>query len=200
MEYGRIRIIKKLASEFNGFSLNIGSKETMFGDINTDIDVMVAPDIVTDICHSPFKSGTFDIIYFTDVVGYLPKNNEAVAIKEINRMLKNDGVMIFTAPNDRTIFTILNIEIYVMKYRHHRKEYVENLIKKCGFDIEKIFIAGSYWECIAYLWYCLITFPIKKIFRMQLSYAPSLLMKLSDKGYSEKSDNGYTIFCIGRKK
>jgi SAM-dependent methyltransferase len=199
MGFGRLGVIEKLASEFNGFSLNIGCKETVFGDINVDININLSPDILSHVCHSPFKSNIFDVVYFNDVIGYLSKNDSKLTMKEINRILKKGGILIFSAPNDRTIFNILDIETYILRYSHCKRKYIENLIRECGFNIKQIFTSGSYWVCITYLWYCLISFPINKIFKASISYAPSLLIRLSNSEYEEKNNKGYTIFCIGEK-
>lgn len=44
---GRLRVIKYIARE-RKFSLDIGSKNVRFGDVNLDIDKNCHPDIVTD--------------------------------------------------------------------------------------------------------------------------------------------------------
>ncbi len=197
---GRLRIIERLGSGFDGFSLSIGSKETRFANINVDIDVGAHPEIVADVCFSPFKSEVFDLIYFTDVIEHLPNGNEQLALREIYRMLKKGGILILTTPHDNRLFTVFDLARYIVIHRHYKKEKIKNLLNECNFNVDQIFTAGGKFECICNLWHYLITFPMAKIFGIKLNYAPSLLTNLSDKEYDKRNYNGYTIFCVASRE
>ena len=198
--FGRLRIMHRLCSGLDGFSLSIGSKETRFANINADIDIGAHPEILADVCFSPFKSEVFDLIYFTEVIEHLPNGSEQLALREIYRMLKKGGTLILTTPHDNRLFTVLDLARYIVTHRHYKKERIDYLLNECNFNIDQIFIAGGSWECLCNLWYFLITFPMKKIFGIKSNYAPTILTKLSDKEYDKKSDNGYTIFCVASRK
>jgi hypothetical protein len=85
-----------------------------------------------------------------------------------------------------------------MGHRHYRVETIREFVEKSGFEIEKIFTAGGNWEVVNILWYCFITYPLKKI-GINLSI-PEFLLGMSDNEYSQiKEKDGYTIFIKAKK-
>lgn len=196
--FGRLKEVVKLSAGVNGPSLNIGCKETRLGDINVDVDANVKPDLVADVLDLPFKEKTFNLVYFTDVIKHLPKNTELKALAEIHRVLKNGGMLILSTPNDRLLYTYLDPAKYVTGHRHYKVETIQEFVEKSGFEIEKIFTAGGNWEVINILWYCFITYPLKKI-GINLPI-PEFLLKMSDVEHNQIRENGgYTIFVKAKK-
>jgi len=198
--FGRLRIIKEYTSKIKGFSLNIGCKETSFGDVNIDIDHNTCSDSIADVLNLPFKDNTFDLVLFTDVIEHIPENTELRALSEIYRVLKLGGRLILTTPNDRPIYTYLDPAKYIVGHRHYKTKEIIDMIENVGFRVEKVFTMGGFWEMIGVLWYCFITYPIKKIFNINLSYVPKSLMIKIDKEYNNyKHKDGYTIFIVAKK-
>ena len=58
----------------------------------------------TDIFHLPFKSKSFDVIYALDMLEHL--ENVELALVEIKRVLKNDGLLIVSIPNENIFYRI----------------------------------------------------------------------------------------------
>ena len=198
--FGRLRVVRELSAEVNVFSLNIGCKETHFGNINVDIDSIVKPDVAADVLNLPFKDDTFDRVYFTDVIEHLPKNTESPALVEIYRVLRKSGILILTTPNDNPVYTWLDPAKYVVGHRHYKVESIQKMTEDAGFKIEKIFTAGDFWEMISILWYCFITYPIKRILGINLPYVPKFLLNRVDREYNGiRKKEGYTIFVKMRK-
>ena len=195
---GRLRVVKELNGEVKEFRLNIGCKETRFGNINIDINPLVKPNVIADALHLPFKEEVFNLVYFTEVIEHLPKNTESLALSEIYRVLKKGGILILTTPNDRMIYTWLDPARYVMDHRHYRLECVQKMIEALDFKIEKIFTAGGFWETISTLWYCLITYPLKKT-GVNVPYCPKFLKVKVDEEYNRRIKRGYTIFIKAKK-
>ena len=79
---GRLRIIREMSASNKRFSVSVGSKNTRLADINVDIDVSCAPNVVADARYLPFKLETFDLTYFTDVVEHLPGGGEEYDLPE----------------------------------------------------------------------------------------------------------------------
>lgn len=198
---GRLRIIKEMTSgERSKISLNIGCKENRFGDVNLDVNSNIGPDIVADVLYLPFKNNIFDLVYFTDVIEHLPKNNEFKALKEVFRVQNQNSTLILTTPNHVSLYTYLDPARYVVKHRHYRKRVIRKIILNVGFQIEKIFTAGGFWELINILWYYFITYPINKLFSVSLSYTPKFLLERMDREYHySRNENGYTIFVRAKK-
>ncbi len=194
----RLIVISNLLEE-GKYTLNIGSKDVKLGDINADVDSSCSPDVVADARDMPFESAKFEQVIFTDVIEHLPKGEELKALGEIHRVLKDGGILILSTPNSKFLFNITDLAFY-LGHRHYKKEVIERLITKAGFEIEKIFTAGNFWSAIGSLWYGFIIYPLKKIFILSLPYNPRFLQSLVNKGYRYNSDKGYTIFVKAIKK
>lgn len=101
----------------------------------------------------PFKNNSFDIIVLTEIIEHLP--NPGIALKEVKRVLKKDGIVIVSVPNGelvRRIYrAIINLPRYVYgtklkTYKEHEcgghlymftKQHIKLLFEMCGFKIEK---------------------------------------------------------------
>ena len=182
------------------FSLSVGSKETRLTGINMDIDPLVNPDMVADARFLPFKDNVFQQVLFTDVIEHLPKGDEPKALQEIHRVLCNGGELILTTPYNSAFYTFLDPARYVMTHRHYKKEFIKDLLESLGFKIETMFTAGGLWACLSNLWYCFITYPLKKILNYRLLYAPLFMQVREDQEYNIIRQNGYTIFVRAGKR
>jgi SAM-dependent methyltransferase len=194
---GRLKIIEKLGSKIK-FSLNVGSKETTFGSINLDIKPSATTHVVGDARKLPFKSQIFELVYFTDVVEHLPKGEEIIALKEISRVLGKNGELVLSTPNNRLLFTFLDPAFWTISHRHYTHREIIRLLEKTGFEISIIFSSGCLWACIGNLWYCLIIYPLKRIFKRNF-LVPPFIRTLEDKEYDFQYKYGYTIFVKARK-
>jgi SAM-dependent methyltransferase len=193
---GRLKVIESLI-DLNKFSLNSGSKEVYFRGnkcINIDINPQCRPDVVADARYLPFKKEIFDQVLFTDVLEHLPKNDEPKALREIYKCLCKKGELILTTPNDRLFFTSLDPARYMMGHRHYKVSCVRSLVSSCGFSPGKIFTGGLVWAFINVLWYCFVTYPVKRMFHYSPLDAPLALRSLENREYEKISKNGYTIF------
>jgi predicted SAM-dependent methyltransferase len=134
---GRLKIIEKLGSK-RKFSLSIGSKETRFGSINLDIDSST-PDVIADARKLPFKSQIFELVFFTDVIEHLPKDDEIIALKEIFRVLRKGGEFVLSVPNNnRFLFTFLDPAFWIRGHRHYTYREIKELLEESGFEISTI--------------------------------------------------------------
>lgn len=198
MDYqGRLKIIKELCAK-PLFSLSVGSKDTRFSDINLDIDEKCSPDIIGTATSLPFKEGAFERVIFTEVIEHLPSYDEIPALREIYRVLNEEGELIFSTPNDVFPYTLLDMARYVGTHRHYKKDYICHLLKSGGFKVQNCFTAGSYWECLVWLWYCLITYPLRKLFR-KLPFVPRFMIRLANENYKRINEGGYIIFIRAKK-
>jgi len=196
---GRLKVIQGLMSK-GKFSLSVGCKETRFAEINIDIDPFVSPDIVADVRSLPFRDDVFQQVLFTDVIEHLPKGDEPKALQEIHRVLCSGGELILTTSYDSIFYTFLDPARYVMTHRHYKKERIKDLLESQGFRIEVMFTAGGLWACLSNLWYCFISYPLKKILNYRLLYAPSFMQVKEDQEYNTIRQNGYTVFVRAKKR
>jgi len=195
---GRLRLIRELTSR-GKFSLSIGSKNTQFANINLDVDPSTKADIIAAVQNLPFKSNPFELIFFTDIIEHLPKGEEVRALREINRVLKNDGELILTTPYSSFLFTNLDPAFWIRNHRHYSLDEIKKLLEKSGFNAICIFTSGGLWACLSNLWYCVLIYPLRKIFNINLKI-PYFLQQLEDNEYQLcRERNGYTIFLVGTK-
>ena len=197
---GRLKIVEEWCAE-PAFSLSVGSKETRFANINLDMDRKCCPDVVGNATHLPFRERAFERVLFTEVIEHLPQKDEVSALREIFRVLKEEGELILSTPNDVFLYTILDPARYVMTHRHYKMNYICELVETCGFEILECFTSGSYWECLNNLYYCLITYPAKKVARLRIPFAPSFMLRLANSNYHRADcERGYTIFIRAIKE
>jgi len=115
---------------------------------------------------TPFEDGYFDGVVLGDVLEHL--FDDYVALNEVHRILKDDGVLVVTVPyisnrQDEAPFHV----------RVHTRKTIERLLAHCGFRIEEHFYRGF-----------ICRLPQRSIAARCFVHAPRLLLKilLGDKG------------------
>jgi SAM-dependent methyltransferase len=78
-------------------TLDVGCGENKRGDIGTDVRSTPCVDVVSSTYHLPFKAETFDSVHLLEVLEHL--ENPSNALREINRVLKQDGILYCSIPN-----------------------------------------------------------------------------------------------------
>lgn len=150
-----------------------------------------------------FKDKNFDFIYSNSVIYYL-KNPED-GIKEFKRVLKDDGILFFTAHTKYSLFTLWRIfkrDILKLKSMEHLKEvkfysasYYKNILEKNGFEI--ILQDGYEVSFFIYPLYKTIGKIISKIFNIKF---PTIKTYISRGVLGKiKSEISYHSVFIARK-
>lgn len=189
-EKGRLKCVKKLISH-TIFSLSVGCGKTKLASINLDINPSVHPEIIADTRNLP-KSEIFDSVFFLDVIEHLKRGTETRALEEIYGVLRKNGELILSAPNNNHLFTMLDPTFWLFNHRHYRKTEIKTILEKIGYKITLSFISGNIWAALNWLWHCLI-YPFLKIFPNR-EFHPLILQSLENKEYNFRYQNGYTIF------
>jgi ubiquinone/menaquinone biosynthesis C-methylase UbiE len=173
------------------FTLNLGSKATMFGDIRVDLSRDGTPDVVADALHLPFKPGIFQQVIFAEVLEHIPKMTEVRCLKEIARVMKDDGISVLSTPSsNHFLFTVLDPAFWLIKHRHYKPSDVNDFITRAGFSIEKSFFSGFVMTMLANFFYN----------KWLLGLLQRILEAASDNEYSKCYSRGYTIFMLAVKK
>ena len=193
---GRLGVVRSL-QRGRGPSVSIGSSASRLADVNVDIDTNSKPDIIADALHLPFVPGIFGEALFTDVIEHLPAGTEVVALHEVHRILSTEGRLILSTPNNRPIFSILDLSKWLEGHRHYSIKQIESMIRAADFRIDTTFTAGGILTMIGVLRYCLVSLPLRKLIGEKTLQPPVLLTSREDKEYgSHKLSGGYTIFCV----
>lgn len=109
----------------------------------------------------PFKNNSFDFIIFNEVFEHL-RINPIFALKEINRVLKPEGVLLLTTPNLYAIhkifmfnlglsindayyeFNQLNIYGYVGHIREYSTGEIKRFLENTNFRVERVIYLNPY--------------------------------------------------------
>lgn len=132
-----------------------------------------------------------DIVILFDVLEHVPKGSEREVFKEISRVLKKDGVLLFSTPNSNFFSNIFDIAWY-FGHRHYSVEYIVTMLKSFGFRVISQETKGSVLSSIYLTW-----FYIMKRLTGKPQPRNSFFEKLDDKGYQ---GSGLTdIFILATK-
>jgi len=84
----------------------------------------------------PFKDNLFDLVTCFEVIYHKAVKDDVKALKEINRVLKNEGLLLIRVPAYKFLFSGHDIVVHT-KRRYNLKELKNKLIAS-GFKIERI--------------------------------------------------------------
>lgn len=167
---GRLRLIDMLHNK-KVFSLSVGSKDVSFASINLDLERASSVTLVGDATQMPFKTNAFDEVIFTDVIEHLPESKEITAFKEIHRVLKKGGSLIFSCPNTG-LAAFLDPAFWVTRHRHYSQEVIMLYMEKAMFRIKQAYSVGFFWTILCGLWGYLIVYPTRRFVYRRLKYTP----------------------------
>lgn len=100
----------------------------------------------------PFKKRSFDVVVLTEILEHLP--NPGIALQEVSRVLKKDGIVVVSVPNNDLKRKIYSLMIRIPKYflglkkpiKEHElgghlymfgKPHINLLFETYGFKVEK---------------------------------------------------------------
>jgi SAM-dependent methyltransferase len=89
--------------------------------------------LIADICQTNFTDNYFDAIIATDVLEHI--KNDELAISEMKRILKPDGVLIITVPCFQSLWS--NHDYLVMHQRRYRLSEISKKITDQNLKIEE---------------------------------------------------------------
>jgi len=139
----------------------------------------------------PVANGSVDIVSMFDVIEHVPINGEVDAFREVYRVLKKDGVLVLTTPNNNWITNLLDPAWY-LGHRHYKPRDLTKLVEKAGLNVRKTEVKGDIWSSIYFIW----LYISKWIFGKTLPRNSWIEMKEND-GY--KSPGIFTLFLEARK-
>ncbi|MBI3397175.1 class I SAM-dependent methyltransferase [Candidatus Woesebacteria bacterium] len=99
----------------------------------------------------PVKSDSVDIVTMFDVIEHLRVGGEVMALKEIGRILKQNGTLLLSTPNNNLLMNTLDPAWYV-GHRHYGINNLKEMIEKSGFRVSKAEIRGGLWFSIYLIW------------------------------------------------
>jgi SAM-dependent methyltransferase len=176
-----------------GLSLNIGCKETSLGDIGLDIGGR--PDVKGSALALPFRTGSFSLAIFTEVLEHLPKGKELQALREISRVLKPEGALILSTPTSEGVwgklYWLADPAFWLINHRHYPEATIKRFVKGSGFSIELFTLRGGPRDLL----FSLVTPLAYALKKLGLSCNPDVRSDYSVNAFSK----GYTFIVQARK-
>ena len=174
-------------------SINIGSKKTSMGDVKVDINGR--PDVKGSALSLPFKSDSFSLAIFTEVLEHLPRGSEIRAIQEISRILKEDGVLVMSTPASQgpwgVLYRLADPAFWLIDHRHYKAAALRELLESGSLRIETFSRRGGPRDML----FSLVTPFIYLLRRIGYVWEPNLGCDYSYEAYGR----GYT-FVVQAKK
>lgn len=113
----------------------------------------------------PFPKNSFDVVALWEVLEHLPKNSETIALLEINRVLRKDGVLLLSTPHHHRWGNLLD-PVWYFGHRHYTKDQIQYLMKESGFFVYDIDIFGGWYELLTMLPF----YFFKWVFRSEIPF------------------------------
>lgn len=79
---------------------------------------------VSDACNLPYEDNFFDVVISCDVFEHI--DNHTKAASEVHRVLKTDGVLVFTVPAFQFLFS--SHDVALQHFRRYNKTKIKNLL------------------------------------------------------------------------
>lgn len=185
-----------------------GNYETMFKDddcsvVGLDISLSALRTakkanphckfLAADAFSMPLKDKSFDAVTLFMVLEHFPKDTESLVLKEINRVLKDEGLLIITTPHYELIGNILDVARWLVGHRHYKVGLLKELLNKCSFQVERLLLKGRFWSNFSIPFFYLFKYLCRvNIYR--LGFVERILK-------AEYSKDGYRdIFLVCRKR
>jgi len=140
----------------------------------------------------PISDSTADVVILFDVIEHVPKNKELVVLKEISRILKKGGVLLFSTPNANLLSNLFDIAWY-FGHRHYSESNIRDFMSKSGFGVTKLIKRGNLLSSLYLTWF----YIAKRILKVSQPRS-NFFEKLDDDGY--RKDGITDIFLVAVKK
>lgn len=138
------------------------------------------------------KDKSFDVATFLDVIEHVPKGTELKCLREINRVLKPNGILIMCTPFKHPFSTYLDPMYWVFGHRHYSEEKLRELLLRAGFTTSTVLITGTLWRTL----YFDISMVVKHLFKRKLEVPEYIKKKI----LNDYQPGGFmSIHIIARK-
>ncbi len=148
--------------------------------------------ILGDALHIPLKDNYADFVFLFDVLEHVPKGTEALALKEIKRVLKEEGILLLSTPHNNLFIKTLDPAWY-FGHRHYSVTEVKKLIKESGFELSSLTLKGNILSSIYAIW-----FYVTKFLFGNTQPQSNFFESLEEKGYREGKIG--TIFLVAKAR
>lgn len=140
----------------------------------------------------PFSQETFDVVTFWDVIEHIPVGYEPPTLTEINRVLKNNGLLFLATVNKNFWSNLLDPAYWLAGHRHYTEQQLIEMLKNAGFRTAQIKKTGSFFSSF----YALSFYFFKHILRMKMPNISYIERKMEE----DMQSPGFIQIAIRAKK
>lgn len=108
----------------------------------------------------PFPKNNFDIVFFFMTIEHLPSGTEQLALDNINKVLKKNGLLFLSTVNNNLIANLFD-PCFFLGHRHYDLSKLENMLEKSGFKIAQSRVHGG----VSIIFYTFLFYFYKHILR-----------------------------------
>lgn len=143
IDAGRLHVNELLSNGQPG--INVGCGFTHYpGKLNVDVSREKSePDVLASALALPFRSESCGEIIFTEVLEHVPPGTEIQALRELKRIMKPSGQIVFSTPNKTWLAILLDPMVLLIRHRHYSIRELTFFIKKARLSTIKVFTSGQ---------------------------------------------------------
>lgn len=140
----------------------------------------------------PLKDETADVALMFDVIEHVPPNGEVNALQEVYRVLKPNGKLLLSTPNNNLLTNLLD-PAWFLGHRHYKPNQLKKFLEKSGFRINSLEVRGGLWFSV----YLILLYISKWIFKNP-DFMPEWILRRDDQQFSKSGI--HTIFIVAQNK
>lgn len=192
IDAGRLRVSELLSTGLPGINVGCGHA-TYSNKINVDVSREKAdPEVLASALFLPFRDGCCQEIFFTEVLEHVPAGSEIQALKELRRILQDQGQIVFSTPNKTWLAILLDPMVLLIRHRHYSITELKSFAEKASLFVLKVFTSGKLPMGNVTLAYAFNWLFLKREYR----FFSSLCSKAFRETLGEK---GSTVFMVMKK-
>ena len=130
---------------------------------------------------SQFEANYFDMVTMFDVVEHLPRNTEIDCLKEVKRVMKNDGMLLISTPNNSFFYNVLDPAWY-FGHRHYSRIEIYASLNKSGFKCVEYSYGGGFYE----LFSLILLYFFKWVFRKEIPFKNWFEKKREEEHFNDR--------------
>ena len=94
----------------------------------------------------PFKDSYFEVVFLWDVIEHVPIGKEVELLKEINRVLTTNGVLMLSTPSNNLLSILFDPAYFLRRHRHYSENEVRTMLKQSSFQLVSMTTKGDMWD------------------------------------------------------
>lgn len=131
----------------------------------------------------PFADNEFDVATIFFVIEHLPHGKDLPALQEINRIMKNGGLLFLSVPAGNAISRIVDPAYFLGRHRHYSEKKMEKMLKNSNFSIVEKKYRGGFFNTSKMMLFYFYKFVLRRPLPKNLWLENKIKEEFSREGY-----------------